>query len=110
MPQLSLINAGAFKKCGVLDGHALRILNALKKEKDRPVKQSLGVVFSSCVFWYSALATLWCDKKSFGFFAVQPSCVVNHAMMANEITRTIRSHNERLATIHNPPRNNNNHP
>ena len=36
MPELSLINAPALKKCGVLDGHALRILDALKKWKPLP--------------------------------------------------------------------------
>ena len=97
MPELSLINVPAPKNCGVLDGHALRIVVALKKRKARPsppaicncwtwgsrfhassrsgsvkhahncrlqyidvlpVKQPLGVAISSCVFWYSALATL----------------------------------------------------
>ena len=51
----SLINASALEKCGVLDGHALRH------------------AISSCVFWYSALATLWCDRKVF-VIVVRSSC------------------------------------
>ena len=32
MKELTLINMAALKKCGVLDGHALRIVDALKKK------------------------------------------------------------------------------
>ena len=36
-----LINVSTFEKCGVLDGHALRILDALKKRKTRPAAPAI---------------------------------------------------------------------
>ena len=51
----SLITVPALKKCGVLDGHALRIVDALKKPKARPSppaildlgQQILGIIARS---------------------------------------------------------------
>ena len=33
MKELTLINMAALEKCGVLDGHALRIVDALKQKQ-----------------------------------------------------------------------------
>ena len=64
------------------------------------VKHALGVVFWSCVFWYGALATLWCDIKLFVIYLLCNLHAMTHEMTENEIT----------GTIHSPPRNNRNHP
>ena len=64
-----------------------------------PVEQPLGVVISSCVFWYSALATLWCERK---WFLISLLCNLH----AGEPSR---GHQETPGTIQSPPGNNSNH-
>ena len=73
---------------------------------DMSVKQPLEAVFSSCIFWYSALATLWCDRKLFVIFLLCNHYAVNHEMTENEIPATIQS----PPGNNSPPKSKSNHP
>ena len=103
---------------------ALRIVDALKKRKARPspltitgpgaadfmhgrilpVKQPLGVAILSCVFWYSALATLWCERKLFVTYLLCNLHAGEPSRAHQETTATIIS-----GTMQSPPGNDGDH-
>ena len=108
MPELSLINAPALKKCGVLDGLALRIVDALKKRKacpSPPARTGPG----AADFMHHRKKRMG-EARSLSFVCCATFMLVNHPEPPRKQQQPSTAHQETPATIHSPPRNTSNHP